>query len=184
MFSRHTTEFAHVTATVPTNGAMLTITNDTQLETRTGWKAAGHVNPGDAVATLDGGFAEIAWVGRVKPSDDLFHVPAGTLGNCSAMVLPGATLVGLEAPLSFDADTDHISVPLAAFSGTRGICATERASVSMRTLGLKTEEMIWAQTGTLLHARPMSDAFFHSLRFADARAFLALHGPTHNAVAA
>ena len=184
MFSRHSSQFTDVTSTLPSKGAMVTMTNDTYLETRTGWLPASQIKPGDAVATLDGGFADVSWVGRVKPSDDLFFVPAGVLENCSPLILPGDTRVGIQAPLNFDATSDHISLPLAAFAGTAGICKTKRASVSMRTFGFETEEMIWAQTGSLLHARPMSDAFFHSLRFAEARAFLALYGPTHNAVAA
>ncbi len=178
MFTRHTAEFAEVNSSLAVNGAMVNLGLDTMLETPQGWTAVADLTPGTEVATLDGGFAPIAWVGRAQPMGHGLLVPAGALGNCSDLVLPGETLVGLEAPLEFDATSDHISLPLAAFEGLRGI-RRSNAVGCFRTLGFDAEEMLWAQTGLLVHARPMADAFFQTLRFGDARGLISLIDAGH-----
>lgn len=179
MFTRHTAEFAEVKSTLAVQGAMVNLGLDTMLETPNGWMAVSDLAPGDAVATLDGGFTPISWIGRAQPMTDSLLVPAGAAGNCSDLVLPTDTLLGIEAPLDYDATSDHVSLPLAAFEGMRGIGRGAIAPGQFRTLGFDAEEMIWAQTGMLVHARPMADAFFQTLRFADARALIALIDAGH-----
>lgn len=179
MFTRHTAEFAEVNSTLAVKGAMVNLGLDTMLETPRGWTAVSELAPGDEVATLDGGFAPLAWIGRSQPMTRGLLVPAGAIDNCSDVILPDDTLVGIEAPLSFEATSDHVSLPLVAFEGLRGIRRPDGDAGQFRILGFETEEMIWAQTGMLVHARPMADAFFQTLRFADARGLVSLIDAGH-----
>ena len=173
MFTRHTAEFANITSENAVNGALLNLSADTMLETTRGWMPVCELAPGDSLATLDGGFARIAWVHRSTAAEPGLFVPAGVLDNCSDLVLPASTRIGITAPIDFDAETDTLSVPLSAFEGTKGI-KRHVATVDTFSVGLETEEMVWAQTGMLIHARPMSNPYFHALSFAEARALLAL----------
>lgn len=179
MFTRFETEFTSVTAAQPVDGAMLSLTETAMLETRTGWVPLSDLKAGDAVATLDGGFVPIAWISKDRTTRTAMHVPAGALDNCAAIDLTEDTRIGLEAPLDFDVESDHVSLPLAAFEGLNGIRRAPARTVLTRTLGLETEEMLWTQTGTLVHARPIAEGFFQMLSFADARAMLALREAGH-----
>lgn len=173
MFTRHTTDFAHVSATQAIRGAMVSLSAHTMLECERGWKTVEDLRPSDAVASLDGGFVPLAWVRRALPASALF-VPAGSLGNCSDLCLPSDTRIGLTAPADFDASTDTLSLPLRAFEGVRGIAKQTHESPLSYTIGLTSEEMIWAQTGLLIHAQPMTRPYFHALSFAQTRALLAM----------
>lgn len=185
MFTRHNAEFAEVSSTLAIKGALLTLSADCHLDTPNGWVPVAQLKAGDAVATLDGDFVPLNSAGRLKPANDAMLVPAGALDNSTDVILPNDTLIGLEAPLDFDAESDHISVPLSALDGVRGIRPSD-AKLHVRTLGLDTEEMVWFETALLAHARPMNDAFFQTLNFAEARTMLALSraGQINNAVAA
>lgn len=173
MFTRHTTDFTQVSATQAIRGAMFSLSAETMLECERGWKAVEDLRPSDAIASLDGGFVPLAWVRRAVPSTALF-VPAGSLGNCSDLCLPSDTRIGLTAPADFDATTDTLSVPLRAFEGVRGIRKQALESPLCYTIGLTSEEMIWAQTGLMVHAKPMTSPYFHALSFAETRALLAI----------
>ena len=175
MFTRHNTTFADIKSTIAVKGAIASIGCDAMVETEQGFKAAGALLPGETIATLDGGFVPVSWVGQSAYALTSHHVPAGALDNCADLDLPSDTLIGIEAPLEFEATSDMISMPVSALEGHCGIRPTKRP-IKACTLGLETEEMIWTQTGTLLHARPMTDAFFQTLRFAEARAVLARFG--------
>jgi hypothetical protein len=178
MFTRYAVEFAEVNTSLAITGAMVNLGMDTMVETAQGWTAIADLTAGDAVATLDGGFVPLAWVGDTQPVVDALFVPARALNNCSDIILPAETLVGIEAPLHFDAKSDHVSLPLAALEGLRGICKSD-AALQFRTLGFASEEMIWAQTGMLVHARPMADGFFQTLRLAEARRLVSLVDAGH-----
>lgn len=182
MFTRHNTAFADIQSTIAVKGAIASLSCNAMLETEAGFRAASDLQAGDTVATLDGGFAPISWIGQSAYAISAHLVPAGALDNCSDLYLPSDTLVGIEAPMGFEAASDLISMPVSALEGHRGI-RPATGPVKACTIGLETEEMIWTQTGTLLHARPMTDAFFQTLRFAEARAVMARFG-TQDAVAA
>lgn len=178
MFTRYKSEFAEVNSALAIKGAMVNLGLDTMVETRQGWTAVAALNSGDEVATLDGGFAPISWIGRAQPAIGGLLVPAGSLDNCSDVVLPEEARIGVEAPLHFDAESDHVSLPLAAFEGLRGI-RRPQGTLLARTLGFETEEMVWAQTGLLVHASPITDPFFQMLSFGDARGLIALLDAGH-----
>lgn len=173
MFTRFSTQFANIETAAPVAGASLHLSADTRLETRQGWRRASQVLRGDEIATLDGGFVRIGWASRPKAAEEVFVIPASALGNCSELVLPLDAEIAIEAPMEFQSSSDHVILPLAAFEGQHGIHRETRPSLEV-TLGFETEEVVWAQTGLLLYARPMTSPFFHSLSFAEARAMLAL----------
>ncbi|THH38890.1 hypothetical protein E4Z66_04850 [Aliishimia ponticola] len=175
MFARHQKEFAEVKSNLAVKGAVISLGDATMLETRTGWMPVAELTRGDAVATLDGGFAPISWISEDRVARSAMLVPAGALDNCSDIYLPADALIAIEAPLDFqEAKSDHVSMPLSALEGYRGIRRDEDIVMTTRTLGFAEEEMLWAQTGLLIHARPMTDAFFQTLSFAESRAVLAL----------
>lgn len=174
MFTRFTTDFAEVSASQAVRGAMFSLSAETMVESQRGWKAVKDLRPSDTLASLDGGFVPLAWVRRALPSSTL-HVPGGSLGNCDDLSLPSDTRIGLTAPLDFEpATTDTLSVPLSAFEGVRGIRKQTQHDQQSFTIGLASEEMIWAQTGLLIHAKPMTSPYFHALSFSQTRALLAI----------
>ncbi len=185
MFTRHKKDFADVTTTLAVPGAMVTLCDDTMVETQRGWRAVRDLIAGDQIATLDGGFATVAFLGQTKACPDSITIAAHAFGNCSDVAMPLDTKIGFEAPLGFETATDHVSFSADALSGLPGITRSS-APHQMRVLGFEEEEMIWTQTGLLVHARPMGEAFFETLSFADARALLALQASGHfaDAVAA
>lgn len=178
MFTRYATEFANVNTSLAVKGAMVNLSVDAMLETPRGWMAVADLNPGDEVATLDGGFKPVSWISRTQPMLNGLLVPAGALGNCSDVILPADTLVGLEAPLTFEAESDHVSLPVAALEGLRGVRRPDAVG-RYCSLGFDTEEMVWTQTGMLVHAHPIADAFFQTLGFADARGLISLIDAGH-----
>ena len=187
MFARHEANFAAISTTLAVKGAMMSLSTETMVETDFGWRAVKDLKQGDAVATLDGGFVPLSWISDANATSDVYLAPAGALDNCSDVLLPGDTLVGIETPEGFDGvNSDTFSLPLKALDGTRGIRRAPGALANVRILGFENEEMLWAQTGMLVHARPIGDAFFDTLGFAEARAFAALDEAGHfgNALAA
>lgn len=181
MFTRFETDFAKIETQAALPGAMVSLASDTMVETEQGFVPVSQLKAGDRVATLDGGFAELAWVSDDHNPTAAYYVPARALGNCAAMMLPETTQIGIEAPLGYDASCDHLSLPIAAFEGRHGICRAERMEMTTRTLGFEAEEMIWTQTGLLTHAQAVADPFFETMNFAEARGFLALLDADHYA---
>jgi len=179
MFTRHTAQFTDLTAQSKISGASALMAGDTIVETERGFARVSDLQPGDKIATLDGGFVALCWTDPEASAHPGFHIPAGVLGNCSDLRLHATTFVGLAAPLNYAADTDHLSLPIAAFEGTRGIRRLPPCDSRFFRVGLRNEEMIWTQTGLLTHARPLLGGHFTQLTFAAARALLALDDAGH-----
>lgn len=179
MFNRFVTDFSEYTAApsiLPqTTNATLTLGADLILETPEGFTEARGLTAGDKVATLDGGFAQIVAV-RLSPSPErAFKVPAGALGNDSDIILPAESHVALTPPQGLAlSEAPYISLPATALVGFRGIRPTLFNHQNTIAFEFEQEEMVWAQTGLLLHARPKHDGFFTTLAYGDARAVLAL----------
>ena len=95
-----------------------TFSAQTRVETRSGWASVDTLCAGDAVATLDGGFAEITAISHPKRATPLVHVPGGVLSTCSDVALPADTHVALTPPARWS-DAPVVSVPLRALSGSR-----------------------------------------------------------------
>jgi len=90
MFTRHKAEFAEVNSTLAVKGAMVNLDLDTMLESTEGWKRVAELAAGEAVATLDGGFAPISWIGRAQPTDPIINPWLGRL-PATAMTDPWRT---------------------------------------------------------------------------------------------
>lgn len=176
MLLNHTTAFSDIQAvaleTAPCFRA--TLTAQTRLETEAGWVTVDTLQAGDAVATLDGGFATITGITRPRSAAPLVHIPGGTLHNCSDVAVPGDAYVGLRAPDRW-IDTPIVSLPVQALSGWRGVRPTLFSGGDLAQLQFANEEMLFAQTGMLVHAGPADgDSFFPRLGYGDARAVLSL----------
>ena len=179
MFTRHTAQFTELTAQSAVSGASALLAGDTIVETEKGFARVSDLQSGDKIATLDGGFATVCWTDPEASEHPGYHIPAGVLGNCSDMRLNAGAYVGLPAPAGYDADTEYLSLPISAFEGTRGIRRLAASDSRFFRIGLSSEEMIWTQTGLLSHARPLTDGYFETLSFADARGLLMLDEAGH-----
>ncbi|MBY5932282.1 hypothetical protein KUV51_04655 [Tateyamaria omphalii] len=172
MFLNHDTAFADITP-VSTPSICATLTAHTVLETETGWRTVDALQVGDAVATLDGGFAEITAIKNPSRTSPLVHVPGGVLSTCSDISLPADAHVALHTPSGW-MDAPVVSVPVKALSGWRGIRPTLFHGPDLAELHFADEEMVYAQSGLLIHAAPSTgDSFFPRLDYGNARAMLA-----------
>lgn len=177
MFLNHTTAFSHAapiaTKAAPTSFCA-TLTATTALETEAGWVTVDSLRAGDRVATLDGGFAQITAIKTASQPAPLVHIPGGVLSTCSGIALPSDARLGIRTPDRW-VETPVVSVPLRALSGWRGIRPTLFHGPDLAQLHFADEEMIYAQSGLLVHAAPTSGtSFFPRLGYGDARAMLAL----------
>ena len=182
MFMPHITDFNATPATrvpqMPQSG--LVLSRDTLLETANGWKPAAEISKGEAVARLDGGFARVTGHARSSLSGDAVRVPAGVLGACSDVVLPVESYVGVTPPAQSIHEAPCVSLPASALIGYRGIRAAQFGHDGGIVLALEDEEMVWAQTGMLLHATTTPfDPFYSRLGYGEARGLLALLDPAH-----
>lgn len=157
----------------------------TLLETRSGWQPAEQLRPGDAVCTLDGGFATIASLRQrrlgVGP-DQHWHIPAGSLNNCSDISLTrGQHVAIMDAACDQLFGTPCVLAPITAMAGYRGITAAAARTSGIATeLTFETEEIVYAQTGMLLHVPSgTQESFFRTLGYGETRALLTLMNRGH-----
>jgi len=177
MFLKHTTAFDTfapvTTAPSAAPGFSLTTSGETMLETPRGWRALDDLKAGDQVATFDGGFAEITGI-SAAPATPMIEVPGGTLSACSDLALPADTHVVLELPELLP-DTALVSVPVKALCGWHGIRPRFVTPTELCQLAFADEELIFAQTGLLLHAAPTEgDSYFTRMGYGETRALLGL----------
>ena len=159
-------------------------TAGTMVETEAGWRVVDSLKAGDRVATLDGGVAEVkSVVSRPAPSTcRLWHIPAGSLNNCSDLRLASGQHVALTDPeVETLFDTHCVLVPVAAMAGFRGIQPLTCFDLApMTRLEFDTEEIVFTQTGTLVHVpTPSADPFFRTLAYGETRALLSLINGGH-----
>ncbi|MEM6372962.1 MAG: Hint domain-containing protein [Pseudomonadota bacterium] len=176
MFLNHDAAFTTFTPAIlpSTPDHTATLTAQTRLETPKGWCTVDTLSVGDRVATMDGGFAAITAISRPKRRAPLVQVPGGVLSTCSDVALPADARVALSPPARWS-QAPVVSAPVKALSGWRGIRPTLFAGPDLATLHFEDEEMIYAQTGLLIHACDTeADSFFPTLSYGDTRALLAL----------
>lgn len=169
MFLNHTKDFTPFfsAADVPA----CTLATDTMLETPQGWRSAATFVAGDRVSTLDGGFATITRLTHTLKTQAMMLVPHGALDNCTDMLLPADQSVALRSNLH---ESPYVLARIGAMTGYRGIRPTFEASSSGTvTLGFGEEEIVYAQTGALIHAPATSgESFFKHLSYGETRATL------------
>ncbi|MCB1314045.1 MAG: Hint domain-containing protein [Sedimentitalea sp.] len=170
---------------MPKRTEISAFTAGTMLETEAGWTPANAIKPGDKVYTLDGGFAEVTDVitrqiasGTVQH----WHVPATALNNCSDLLLTaGQHIAMIEPEVETLFQTHCVLVPVAAMAGFRGIRPVTGYSGAQATeLRFDSEEIVYAQTGTLLHVSAgETEPFFRTLNYGETRALLSLMNRGH-----
>ncbi len=169
MFLNHTKDFTPYfsAADVPA----CTLLADTMLETPQGWRSAATFVAGDRVATLDGGFATITRLTHTLNAQAMILVPHGALDNCTDMLLPADQCVALRSNLH---EAPYVLARIGAMTGYRGIRPIlDASSRDTVTLGFDEEEIVYAQTGTLIHAPATSgESFFKRLGYGETRAAL------------
>lgn len=176
MFHNHTTAFVDFNAAItpaPSPAAQTTLSGETLVETLHGWVAARTLRAGDALATLDGGFVPITAIRTPEITSAMVRIPGGALSNCSDVMLPGNVHVGLDLP-GHISDAPLVTAPLNALCGWNGIRPTLSGAAELATLHFDTEELIYAQTGLLIHASPAGDTFFERLSYGETCAKIAL----------
>ena len=200
MLLNHTSDFANFTAA--TTGAkplvppllepvepIAAMDAGTRIETAKGWRSAGQLCAGDLVHTLDGGLVPVLTArSRQMPryACDLWFIPQGALNNCDAVRITAAQSLLISHSMC-DAlfGTPDVLVPARAMVGFRGITSgAGLAATHLVELAFEQEEVIFAQSGTLLHcpaASGKSDGFFRTLTYGEARALLTLMSGNHYA---
>ncbi|MCI2399181.1 Hint domain-containing protein [Aliiroseovarius subalbicans] len=161
----------------------------TRVEAASGWRPVESLMRGDAVYTLDGGLRQIIDVQRedMTPTQSLL-VPGGALDNCAEMVLMPGQHVMLEADIAEEAfGSPLVLLPALALEGYRGITRQQgQERVEIVTLGFDDEEIVYGNTGALLHcpatgqmqAQSTTSKFFTVLGMEQARALMGImsHG--------
>ncbi len=137
------------------------IVHGTKVATKIGWCRVEDVFPGDKVLTFDGGFQvctrierNLLWHGNARDcplSAWPLHVPAGALGNQSAMLLLPDQPIMVESDTAEEILGDPFTLmPAAALDGFRGI---ERSAPADRvwtvSLCFDTDQVVFANIGAL-----------------------------------
>jgi hypothetical protein len=166
----------------------------TRVETARGWKPVEQVLTGERVQTWDGGLQPVTKVERTLYGadlaeaypDGLLMVPGGALSTCDAVYLLPEQHILLESAIAEEVlGRPAVLVPAAALEGHRGIMRVMPVDlVEVVTLSFDQEEVVYANTGALLHCPPRragatpqgpaTSAFFEVLGFDRARALVEL----------
>jgi hypothetical protein len=164
----------------------------TLVETAEGWQPVESLAIGQRVQTWDGGLRPLQRLEavRIAPGAGLIALPGGVLSNCSDMLLlPGQHLLVETGAAAEALDQDVVLVPAAALDGYRGAAVMRsRRGMDVIRLGFAAEEIVYANTGAMLHCPAVGAAdvaamlaprseFFTALDRDGARALLGLDRP-------
>lgn len=161
-------------ATAPTGLSATTL-----IEGASGWQTADTLRIGARVHTFDGGLVTILGLARNPVRDTpAILIPGGIAGNCADLTLARGQHIlvdTLDDPGLPDAEM--VLVPATAFLGLPGVIET-RLSEELITLMFAHEEILWANSGTLVHCPSLAgtdleDGFFQRLSAAHAQSFIA-----------
>jgi hypothetical protein len=161
--------------------AMSGLTADTLVETTSGWLRASELRIGQRVHTWDGGAAVILGLDRQPVTHpDGVLIPGGVADTCCDLILPRDQylLTGTYGDAALP-DADMVLVPATAWASQPWVTRT-KITGELTTLMFADEEIIWANSGALLHCpsvmagpgRLPLDGFFMALPDADACALL------------
>lgn len=150
----------------------------TMVETASGWRDVVTLRAGDRVQTFDGGLCPLTAADPValppEPGRMAVRIAGGTFGACADLaLLPGAqVLIRTAARLP---EAARALVPALALRGLPGVTLVPLpGAVAAMRLAFADEEVIWANTGVLLHCpAPQPGVQFRALPPAEARRALA-----------
>lgn len=158
----------------------------TLVETATGWRRVEMLRVGDHVQTYDGGLRQLRQIDRayygvadgVYPLQGVLHVPAGALDNCAdLLVMPDQKLLVRSQLVTDLLGQLAVLIPATALEGFRGItCQAPKTLIEAVTLGFEDEEVVYANSGLLMHCAPKASGFFIELDHGRAVALLSLMG--------
>ncbi len=188
MFMKDFTRSALISPALDRFAAPITsgLTAGTLVETDLGWRAVERLAPGDKVQTLDGGLARVVALDRQMLRPDmatpLVHLPGGSFDACTDMaLLPGQHLLIDTLDDTSFGGAPFALVPAVALCGLQGTTrAPASAALAVITPLFADEEVIYANSGLLMHCPGMADgpgrypenSFFPRLDATEARAFL------------
>lgn len=155
------------------------LSSATLIEASTGWIPASALRIGACVHTFDGGLATILGVSRTPVRDTpAILIPGGIAGNCADLTLARGQHILVDT-LNDPAwpNADMVLVPATAYLGLPGVTETAFTGELITPL-FGDEEILWANSGTLLHCPSLAGdgfdgGFFDRLAPAQARAFIA-----------
>lgn len=158
----------------------------TLLETSSGWRPIEALTVGDCVQTLDGGLARVLHLDRrtLRPEVEtaLLMLPGGQYDACSdLLLLPGQHLLIDTLDDEAMQGAPFAMIPAQALAGPNVRRHSAPKAVDIITPLFADEEIVYANTGVLLHCpgitdgagRYPEDSFFPRLDAVAARAFLA-----------
>lgn len=156
----------------------LQVCAETWLDTPKGWLEAKNLKAGQQVARLGGGYATLIYIAQTPLLDPCVLVPEGSLGASAPLQLPATAHVGYSPPSPLPYEAPYVALPAGALRGYQGVRAQTITDQKALLILLEEEEMIWTQTGLLLHA-PVSAAqmFYQRLNYGQTRALLTLSDP-------
>lgn len=134
------------TATVTTGLAAGTL-----VETQGGWRPVETLHPGEAVQTWDGGLRPVLQIRRAACAGGLILLSGGLLDTCSDLpLLPGQHLLIDREEAALAVGIPVALLPARALIGLPGI-GFARAGAAVFTLIFEAEEVVYANSGALLH---------------------------------
>jgi hypothetical protein len=170
MFMQPTTAFADARRVISRPDAIGTVlpplglTAGMQVETPQGWRAVETIVAGDRIQTMDGGMRQvIGTTHTVLTARDLLraraagetplYVPGGALDTCAGFhLMPGQPVLIDSHHAEAVFGNPLVLVPGAALEGWQGILPdTPEAPLTTVRLMFDEEEVIYANTGALLH---------------------------------
>lgn len=149
---------------------------DTLVETDRGFVQARDVKAGDKIYTFDGGCQEVKSISHSVPRlTTLVHVPVGALGNDVELLLPSDQMIALELDTAERLfDVPLVMTRLISLAGYKGISPALPERMARIHLKFQEEELIWAESGMLLHVAGDSiDSAFRKLSLSETRQILA-----------
>lgn len=173
--ARHFDIAAPAVPAVPQGGLLLA---GTRVETDRGWRDVTALRAGDRVQTFDGGLRPLAAVERVRLAPDperlALRIPGGRLGACADLTL----LPGCRVLLATGARRPEAARALVAARALRALPGVTSVPMPGAVAAVRPvfadEEVIWANTGVLIHCPgPDGSDQFPALAAAEAHALVA-----------
>lgn len=171
MHLKHKTAFALYT---PAPTLQPGLTAGTLVETPKGWTRVEDVTRGTDIATYDGGFRPVTQITQQANATSLWRIPGGAMGTCSDLIMSEGQHLALTDPACRRLfGLPMVLAPVSALAGLCGIHRVQDAPRPLHRLHFAEDEILWAQTGALIHAgSDTADEPYRKLSYGETRALL------------
>ncbi len=187
-----TTRMADVSGA--TDGASTVTTGliaGTRVATRQGWRPVEAVAEGDEVLTFDDGLQRVSRITRTRMTRCLrkhlpLCVPVNALGNRTELWLMPDQAVVIENNAAETLVGDAFAaIPASALEGLLGIeRAIPAGEIEIITLYFEDEQMVFTNSGAMLHCPAMSDLVVDLFRAVERRSYNRVPAPVAAHIAA